>query len=59
MVAANRTNLYGFVSGQYNQVEQKSGTVITYLYRFLGRSIEDTARIFNTGTSDPAGISGL
>ena len=59
MVAANRTNLYGFVSGQYNQVEQKSGTVITYLYRFLGRSIEDTARIFNTGLSDPAGISGL
>ena len=59
MVPADKTNVFGFVTGRTDIVETKTATINAYLYRFLGHYITDSARIFSTGTTDPTTIRNL
>ena len=59
MVPADKTNVFGFVTGRTDIVETKTATINAYLYRFLGHYITDSARIFSTGKTDPTNIRNL
>ena len=59
MVPAQKKNVLGFVSGSTQNVEIKTATINSYLYRFLGYEVKDNCRIFSTGSTDPTTISNL